>query len=361
MFNNYKIKYKFNISFYIFFIFFLIIFIKFSTSIANAKTYKVEDLEISKTYDNDFNKEVVIDMAFKKAFEQIILRITTTNGEKLAKSTNLKTIYSLIESFSIVDEKFIDNKYVSKFEVDFSKKELFKYLEKKNIYPSIPKEKTLLLIPLLINNEKKQILLFSENPLYNNWNKTKKKHHLLNYILPNEDIEDRNFIKKNFELIEEYNFKEIIKKYDLNNYIIMIVYRDNNQLKVLSKIHLNDDFRIINKSYENINLNDKKSLEVFIKDIKNEYEDSWKDLNKINTSIKLPLTVTIESKDIEKIKLFEKTLNNLDLVSYFYIMNFNSKQILYKVIYNGSPNKFLVEIKDSGLLIKKSDQSWRIE
>ena len=176
MINFIKNKYKFINLIYIFFLFFLIFFIKFSTTNVNANTYKVLDLEISKTYDNDFNKEVVIDMAFKKAFEQIILRITTLDKEKVGKLTNIKTIYSLIESFSIVDEKFIDNKYVSKFEVEFSKKELFKYLEKKNIFPSIPKEKTLLLIPILINNEKKQIILFSENPFYNNWNKSKKHY-----------------------------------------------------------------------------------------------------------------------------------------------------------------------------------------
>ena len=116
MFYNFKKKNKFNISFYIFFLFFIIIFIKFSTVHANANTYKVVDLEITKNYDNDFNKEEVIDIAFKKAFEELILRITTTNGEQISKITNLKTIYSLIESFSIVDEKFIDNKYVSKFE-----------------------------------------------------------------------------------------------------------------------------------------------------------------------------------------------------------------------------------------------------
>ena len=152
MINTFKKKYKFNISFYILFLFFIIFFIKFSTVNANGNTYKVVDLEISKTYDNDFNKEgvmftnpVVLQRAFKKAFEELILRITTINGEQVSKLTNLKTIYSLIESFSIVDEKFIDNKYVSKFEVEFSKKELFKYLEKKNIFPSIPKEKTLLL------------------------------------------------------------------------------------------------------------------------------------------------------------------------------------------------------------------------
>ena len=141
MFYTFKKKYKFNISFYILFLFFIIFFIKFSTVNVNANTYKVVDLEISKTYDNNFNKEEVIDIAFKKAFEELILRITTTDGEKISKLTNLKTIYSLIESFSIVDEKFIDNKYVSKFEVEFSKKELFRHLEKKKFLTKIKKKK----------------------------------------------------------------------------------------------------------------------------------------------------------------------------------------------------------------------------
>ena len=39
---------------------------------SNTNTYKVVDLEISKSYDNDFNKEAVIDMAFKKAFEELL-------------------------------------------------------------------------------------------------------------------------------------------------------------------------------------------------------------------------------------------------------------------------------------------------
>ena len=141
MFNTFKKKYKLDIWLYILFLFFLIFFIKFSTTNVNANTYKVLDLEISKTYDNDFNKEAVIDIAFKKAFEELILKITTVDGEKVSKQTNIKTIYSLIESFSIVDEKFIDNKYVSIFEVEFSKRELFKYLEKKKYFSIYSKRK----------------------------------------------------------------------------------------------------------------------------------------------------------------------------------------------------------------------------
>ena len=83
----------------------------------------------------------------------------------------------------------------------------------------------MLLIPILIDNNKKQILLFSENSFYMNWNKSNKKYHLLNYILPNEDIEDINIIKKNINNIEEYSFNEIISKYDINDYIILILFQ----------------------------------------------------------------------------------------------------------------------------------------
>jgi hypothetical protein len=51
-------------------------------------------------------------------------------------------------------------------------------------------------MPILIDIEKKQIKLFSENPFYLNWNNKNEKHYLLKYILPNEDLEDINILKK---------------------------------------------------------------------------------------------------------------------------------------------------------------------
>ena len=358
MFYTFKKKYKFNISFYILFLFFIIFFIKFSTVNANANTYKVIDLEISKTYDNDFNKEEVIDIAFKKAFEELILRITTENGEQISKITNLKTIYSLIESFSIVDEKFIDKKYVSIFEVEFNKKELFRYLEKKNIFPSIPKEKNLLLVPILINNEKKQILLFSENPFYNNWNNSKKKHHLLNYILPNEDIEDINFIKKNINNIEDYNFNEIVTKYEINDYVILILFQKQNNFNALIKANLNNKIIISNSEFE---WNEDQSIENIISNLKSKFENQWKKLNVINVSIKLPITLSVDSKKYKLIKKLDKKLHNLDLVSNFYIDSVNSDKLIYKIIYNSTPDKFINEFSNDNIKLNTSKSTWRIE
>ena len=340
------------------FLFFIIFFTKFSTSIANANTYKISDLEISKPYDNNFNKDTVIDEAFEKAFEQIILKITTLDKNNISRLRNLKTIYSLIESFSIIDEKFIDNKYISKFEVEFNKRQLFNYLEKKNIFPSIPTEKNLLLIPLLINNQTNKVYMFSENNFYLNWNKFNKKHHLLSYILPNEDIEDINIIKKNISNIEEYDFNEIISKYIIEDYIILILFQNNNNFNALIKASLNSKSIIINKKF---NWTENQTVENIINDLKLEFENQWKKLNIINISIKLPITLSVDSKNYSLSQKLEKKLYELDLVSSYHIDSFNNEKILYKIIYNSTPDKFINEFANSNIKLNTSNSVWSIE
>ena len=358
MFNILKKKNKIDFIIYILFLFFIIFFTKFSTSIANANTYKISDLEISKPYDNNFNKDTVIDEAFEKAFEQIILKITTLDKNNISRLRNLKTIYSLIESFSIIDEKFIDNKYISKFEVEFNKRQLFNYLEKKNIFPSIPTEKNLLLIPLLINNQTNKVYMFSENNFYLNWNKFNKKHHLLSYILPNEDIEDINIIKKNISNIEEYDFNEIISKYIIEDYIILILFQNNNNFNALIKASLNSKSIIINKKF---NWTENQTVENIINDLKLEFENQWKKLNIINISIKLPITLSVDSKNYSLSQKLEKKLYELDLVSSYHIESFNNEKILYKIIYNSTPDKFINEFANSNIKLNTSNSVWSIE
>ena len=107
-----------------------------------------------------------------------------------------------------------------------------------------------------------------------------------------------------------------------------------------------------------INIVEKHIYQIYLK---NTYEDEWKKLNLINTSIQLPLTLSLLSKDYDKIKLFEKVLEDLDLVSNFMILSINNKDIFYKVIYNGSPDKFFNEIKSLGLNLEKNNQVWKIK
>ena len=54
----------------------------------------------------------------------------------------------MIESFTIKEEKFVNEIYFMNLGVTFNKKKVFNYLNKKNIFPSIPLKKNFYLFQL---------------------------------------------------------------------------------------------------------------------------------------------------------------------------------------------------------------------
>ena len=95
--------------------------------------------------------------------------------------------------------------------------------------------------------------------------------------------------------------------------------------------------------------------------LKTTYENYWKKNNEINTSIKLPLTISIDSTEYDKIQDLEKMLNSTDLVSNFYILKFNNKNTYYKIIYNGSPKTFFNYINKRNLNLIIVNNIWTIK
>ena len=358
-----QIKKKLNNSnklYIIFFSFVLFINIIFSTSL-NASLFKISDLEISEPFELNFNKEKVIEKGFIEAFHELISMITTSGDKKKIVDTEIMIIKGLIDSFTMSNERFINNKYYVNFDVNFNKKNILGFLEKKNIFPSIPQKKNLLLIPIIVDLQLDKILLFTNNVFYEKWNKNNERFYLLNYLLPSEDLEDVNLLLQNSKSIEDYDFKEIIKKYDLNDFIITIIYKNNNDLKILSKIQLNQFLKIDNQTYENIELSNEKDLELVLTNLKISYENYWKNINQINTSIKLPLTIAVNAIKHEKIRMLENSLNELDLVSSFEISKINNQNIYFKIIYNGSPNQFLNDMKNKNIIIMNQNQIWEVQ
>ena len=353
------LKNKINtLPFYILFIIIFIIFIKFSTEKVLANSYKVSDIEISEPYNLNFSKEKVIDIAFENAFEELIFTLLTSEYYYLNKDVNIKIIKSLIDSFSIVDEKFIDKKYIANFDVNFNKREVLNYLYKNNIYASIPQKKKLFLLPILVDTNQSNISLLSENPFYLNWNKFDKKYHLLDYVLPNEDLDDLNIIKNNINNLEDYEFKEIIAKYQLKDYIIVILFKNEKSIRVLTRIKFNNEFILLNENFPYKSIDD--DIGLIINSLKISYENSWKKINLINTSIKLPITISLDSSKFSLIKKFENKIKNMDLVYNYYIESFSNNELIYKIVYNGTPNKFLEEFNPENIKVDFTNNVWKI-
>ena len=332
----FNLKYLYKI-----FVFLSLILFFFSTAKVQGKAFDINKIEVSRPFKLNFDKNKVIDEGFNKAFLELISLITNSNDQKKINQIKLNEIKGMIDSFTITEEKFINEIYYVNLGVSFNKKEIFKFLEKKNIFPSTPVKNKFLFIPIIIDENKKELLIFNDNKIFNNWNKYVKKTDLVEYILPTQDLEDLNLIKDKYENIERYDFKDITSKYYLKDSIITLIFKNKNKIRILSRITVNDKVILKNQSFLNINIeNDENSVDL-INDLKIIYEDYWKNLNQINTSIKLPLSIKVNNLNNNQIMKFEKTLAKADLVYDFFISKIDKDFVYYKVIFNGTPNVFL--------------------
>ena len=333
----------------------------FSTENIYAKIFTVNDIEISTPFEINFDKNKIIDEGFIKAFDHLILSIVQTNNQKKLKKIPIKLIKGMIETFSIKEEKFIDEIYYLTLNVSFNKKKLFNLLESKNVFPSQPIEKNVLFIPIIIDENNDEVLIFSESNLFKKWNLDIQNYHLLKYILPSDELEDFNLIKNNLNNLENYHFKEIIQRYNLKDYIITIIFKNNKEVRVLNKINFQDKISIKNLSFKNIDFTNDIEIKTFIENLKSIFENYWKSKNEINTSVKLPLTISIDNYDYSKISKFELVLNNIDLIYDINIYKFNNKNNIYKIIFNGSPDYFLKIMKDKNYEFDTQNQIWHVK
>ena len=346
---------------YIFFLILIIIFVEFSTNIAKAKNFTITNIEIKEEYTLNFNKTKALDKAFKKAFEILLSKILDSNDRIILRNINLNQIKSFVESFSIKEETFIDDNYQSKINVDFNKKELINFLNSRGIITSSINPIDVLILPILIDLKKNQIFTYSKNPFYLNWNLNYQKFHQINYILPNEDIEDFSIIKKNANDIENYNFDEIFQKYNINNKILLVLLKQGKEIRVFSKIILENNKMYINKNLVLSNFEDLDEITKSILDIKNDYENKWKSMNRINTSIILPIRLSTNSVNFKLTNRLEDNLSDVDLISNYEIERLSSTEIVYKIIFNSTPDKFLKIMKNKNFNIDTSGEIWKVK
>ena len=135
----------------------------------------------------------------------------------------------------------------------------------------------------------------------------------------------------------------------------------NKNIKLLNKINFNNKKDLKKIEIKNINLDKPKELNKLIRILKTIFEDQWKQENEINTSIKLLLTISIENINNIRIKEFEQNLDNLDLINDFYIYKFDNKKNIYKIIFNGSRNKFLQTMKNLNYELETNKKIWIIK
>ena len=138
----------------------------------------------------------------------------------------------------------------------------------------------------------------------------------------------------------------------------MIIFQQNQKIRVLNKISFNQKKNLRNHIFEEVDFNNEKELKMFVDNIKLIYEDFWKSQNEINTSIKLPLKISINNTNNLQINKFEEVISSLDLIYNFYIYKFDNKNNFYKIIFNGTPDKFLEVMRYQNYEFEIKNKIW---
>ncbi len=346
----------------IIYIVFISIFISFLLSIhssASNDILAVEQLEISKDIDLKFSRNKVIDEAFKKAFFNLLNQILNSSDINKLKKVKLKEIKSLVENFKIKNEIFRDNRYYANFDVYFNKKKTKYFLEKKNLFYSNPKKISALFLPIIVKQEK--LHLFNENIFYTNWLKNTNPGELINYILPLEDADEIINLVNFQENLENLNMMNIAKKYNTKNYILSIISLNQKGLVFFSKVNFEGNKKNSNLVFDDVDINDEVLLAHIINKAQIQLNDIWKDFNVINTSIKLSISLILNSNDTKKISKLENVLNSIDDIRFFSIKKFSLNKTIYEIIYNTDPKKLKKQFLTNGFSIVVDNGYWVVQ
>ena len=123
------------------------------------------------------------------------------------------------------------------FSITFDKDKIHELFYEKGILYSKFTDKELFILPILIKNN--EIFIFSNNFFYENWNKVNEVD-LIEFILPQENIEIIQNINKNKKNLIKLNLNNLFKEYPKNNLAIILI-EDNNSNNI--KIYLNQKFK----------------------------------------------------------------------------------------------------------------------
>ena len=223
-------------------------------------------------------------------------------------------------------------------------------------------KKKVLFIPIFINLDENNLLLFNENPFYKNWNNESKSQFLLKYVLQNEDLDDYRLIQERIKFIENYNFEEIISKYELNkNFIIFIVFKDSNNFKTFSRFNMNSIQSNFKKDFETFNFEEQEKINKLIEFMKIRYDDEWKKINLINSSIKLNVQLNLNSKNISLLEKIENILSEIELIEKYYINYFDNEITTYSILSNSTPDKLITEFKKFNINVSIENNIWSLD
>ena len=338
-------------------IFILVVFLKTETLLSENNLFNVNNIKLEKK-DKITNNDLA-NQAIKKGFDQLITKILLEQDIKKLSNLNFSSIKQLVTYYQI--SNIVDGETKEElvnFSITFDKDKIHELFYEKGILYSKITDKELFILPILI--KKNEIFIFSNNFFYENWNKF-YENDLIEFILPQENIEILQLVNKNKKNLIELNLNTIFKEYPKNNLAVILIEDNNtNNIKayIKSKIQEKNISKTLNLKTKS---NDQSILRENYIDFKKELINLVKAQNLID--IRTPSFLNVKLHLDKKSNLVELNLKikNIDLIENIFVQEFNKDAMNLRIKYLGKLDKIINQLKKEDINLKLIDDQWVIK
>ena len=214
-------------------------------------------------------------------------------------------------------------------------------------------------MPILKKNN--QIYIYRQNFFYNKWNDI-SKNEIIDFILPQENIEIIQNINKNRSNLLNIELNNFFEEYTKKNLALVLIEDTNSsQEKIYFKIKILNKNIVKNIIIKKANLDQEKFYEKIITEIRKEIINIVKSQNLIDIRIPSFLNVNLDiNKDITLYELNER-IKKIDLIENIYVQEFNNKSVSLKIKYLGKLNRIIKQLEKQKIFLKLKGDQWSIK
>ena len=336
-------------------LFILIILSKTGNVLYAESIFTVNNIQVNKkTFKN---KEELINIAFKKGFDQLNSKILLEEDYSKIKNISLRNIKNLVSHYQIIKNKDDDNQTLSLINLYFKRDKMYNFYSENNIKYSDVSGKTLKILPVLLLDD--EIFIYDNNFFYENWieNTKEKKNENIEYVFPIENLETIEAIKKNQDNLEIVNLDNIFDKDIEKDNLLIIIDYDKQKTKFFLKGTISSKKIIKNLTYMDKKVEKIEYLNI-LKFLKKEILELVKSQNIIDVGAPSFLNINLSLKNQNDLFLFQNILSGVDLIENFKVRQFNNRFAYINIKYYGKINKIREKLIEKGLDIKFNNNEW---
>ena len=208
----------------------------------------------------------------------------------------------------------------------------------------------------MLNSE---LQVFSNNKFFEEW-KGEEGFQNINFILPVENLEDIEFIKRNLSDLEEIDLGQLVDNYEIKNSAILILRYDEKDLSVFLKTNFNNIKKFKKIEFAVKNLEDKEVREEIISKLKFSIHDLWKEQNLIDISVPSYLIVNTPIDKPSSLKKVVERITKISLITNYSIEELDNNSAKIKIKYLGKIKNLQNSFIENGFNFEILNNEWNL-